>query len=319
MQKIKLVKSKSISYLKLPFDFFENHFRKMNPDTIKFYLYILYLCTLGDVELDDFEIAKRLDLSGEDIKKAYIELREAGLLKINEETGEHELINPDEYYKNLQKISNSELKKETKDIIRTLEFDDNFKNIFDFFESLFGKSLNHNEMLEIYDLLNNQKVPFEVLACAASYSVSKGKKSINYIAKIAINWKELGLTSYESCEKYISNENIETDTQLSKDNLYFQIKKLFNVQRELYEVEKDYIDNWYYTLGKDINDIKKALELTIINTGKLSFPYINKILINGFSKNEIPAKKEKKGLNNFTERDYDYDNIVNALRKKQNG
>jgi len=319
MQKIKLVKSKSISYLKLPFDFFEAHFQKMNATTIKFYLYILYLCTLGDVELDDGEIAKRLGLAKNDIEKAYSDLINTGLLQINKETGEQELVNPDEYYKNLQKLNNSELKKETKDIIKILEFDDNFKNIFDFFESLFGKALNHNEMLEIYDLLNNQKVPFEVLACAASYSVSKGKKSINYIAKIAMNWKELGLTSYESCEKYISDEKLENDTQLSKDNLYFQVKKLFNLQRELYGVEKDYIDNWYYNLNKDIDDIRKAFDITVINTGKLSFPYINKILVNGFSKIESPSLKKKNGLSNFTERDYDYDNIVNALRKKQNG
>ena len=57
-KKLKLAKSKTISYLKLPFDFFENHFQSFSPKTVKVYLYILYLCTLGDIEFDDETICE---------------------------------------------------------------------------------------------------------------------------------------------------------------------------------------------------------------------------------------------------------------------
>lgn len=318
-KKIKLAKSKSVSYLKLPFDFFEMHFRKMKSETVKLYIYILYLCTLGNVELNDKELSERLGISIKSISQGYNELREYGLIVYNSETGEEELINPEDFYKNLHKQNNSEIKKEAKDKIKALDFDEGYRNIFDFFESIFCKPLNQNEMLEIYDLLNNQKVPFEVLACAASYSEAKGKKNVSYIAKVALNWKELGLTNYESCEKYISSEIIPESEELGRENLYFTIKKLFGLSRELYDAEKKYVDDWYYNLKKSFEEIKKAFDITVINTGKISFPYINKILINGDKTPEKITPVDKKSLNNFTERGYDYDSIMNALRKKQNG
>ena len=315
-KKIRLIKNKTESNLKLPFDFFENHFQKMNSKTIKLYLYILYICTLGDAEIDNSEIAKRLELKEKDIEAGYNELRKTGLITVNPETLEDELINPDTFYKNLQKKSNAELKKETADVF---EFNDNFKNIFEYFERLFDKPLNQNDMLEIYDLLENQKIPFEVLVCAASYANGKNKKSINYVAKVAMNWNELGLTSYESCEKYISEEIFDMTVELSKDNLYFQIKKMFNLQRDLFDVEKEYVDNWYYNLKKNLDDIKKALDISVLNTGKVSFPYINKVLTSPSGVKESQKTTDKKGINNFSGREYNYDNILDALRKKQNG
>lgn len=314
MQKrIKLVKNKSISHLKLPFDFFENHYQKMNAKTIKMYLYILYLCTLGDVEIENEDIAKKLNLTNNDIEKAYNELKETGLLIINEETGEEELVNPEEFYKNLEKANKSELKKETKEIIKTPEFNSTFKKQLRFIEDIFKKDLNQNEMLEIYDLINNQKVPIEVLACAIEYSLSKNIKTMNYIAKIAVNWQELGLTNYESCEKYISDEKI------NEEKIYTNLRRIFNLQREFFEAEKKYIDDWYFKYGKTIDDIKKALDTTVINTGKLSFPYMNSILIGNKENYNKNSEKKKNALSNFEERNYDYDDILTALRKKQNG
>ena len=314
MQKrIKLAKNKSISHLKLPFDFFENHYRKMNAKTIKLYLYILYLCTLGDVEIDNEDIAKKLNITINDIDKAYNELKETGLLTVNEETGEEELVNPEEFYKNLEKVNKSELKKETKEIIKTPEFNDNFKKQIQFIEEIYKKELNQNEMLEIYDLINNQKVSIEVLACAIEYSLSKNIKTINYISKIALNWKELGLTNYESCERYISDE------KNNEEKVYVYLKKLFNLQRDFFDAERKYINDWYFKQNKTLDDIKKAFDTTVINTGKLSFPYMNSILLSNKANYNKASDKKKNSLINFNERDYDYDDIIAALRKKQNG
>ena len=167
-------------------------------------------------------------------------------------------------------------------------------------------------MLDIYEILNSHKVPYDVLICAIEYSISKNIKNFNYISKIAINWKELGLTSYESCEKYISNENIKDE------NLYRNLKLMFKLSRDFFDVEIKYIDDWYYNKNKTLDEIKKAFESTILNTGKLSFPYMNSILTNENTEVKINKTKKKNELNNFTEREYDSSDVLSALRKKQN-
>ncbi len=311
--KIKLGKSKSISFLKLPFDFFENHYQKMAPNTVKIYLYLLYLCTLGEVEINENEIAKRLTLTKKDIAECYSELKENGLLEVNGVTGENELINLEEFYKNVTKTSNEETKKEIQDKAKSIKFDSQFKKKISFIEDVYGKELSQSDILEIYELLSNYKVPYDVLICAIEYSISKNIKSFNYISKIAINWKELGLTNYESCERYISGEGIESE------RIYENIKKLFNIKRDLYDIEKKYIDEWCHKQGKSLDDIKKAFEITILSIGKMSFPYINSVLENTEKHHLLKTSTKNNKLGNFSEREYDKNDVLAALRKKQNG
>lgn len=311
--KIKLGKSKSISFMKLPFDFFENHFQKLSPTTTKIYLYLLYLCTLGEVEINENEIAKKLMLTKKDVTECYKELGEIGLLVKNSETNENELVNLEEFYKHYSKSAASDVKKDVKEKVKSVKSDEQFKKKIEFIEDVYGKELTPNDMIEINSLLTEHNVPYDVLVCAIEYSLSKKIKSFNYISKIAVNWKELGLTSYESCEKYISSEN------LTDEKLYHNIKMIFNLKRDLFDVEIKYIDDWYYNKNKTLDDIKKAFEATVLNTGKLSFPYMNTILTNEKPVQNIKNSKKKNELNNFTEREYDSTDILAALRKKQNG
>ncbi len=311
--KIKLGKSKSISFLKLPFDFFENHFQKLSPNTMKIYLYLLYLCTLGEIEINENEIAKKLSLTKKDISECYSELKENGLLEVNETTGDNELVSLEEFYKNFIKTSNEETKKEIQDKAKSIKFDSQFKKKVTFIEDVYGKELSQSDILEIYELLSNYKVPYDVLICAIEYSISKNIKSFNYISKIAINWKELGLTSYESCERYISGKGID------EERIYTNIKKMFSLKRDLYDIEKKYVDEWFFKHEKTLEDIKKAFETTILSIGKLSFPYINSVLLNDEQSPSTKVLTKNNKLGNFTERKYDQKDVLTALRKKQNG
>lgn len=311
--KIKLGKSKAISYLKLPFDFFENHFQKLSPNTVKIYLYLLYLCTLGEVEIKENEIAKKLSLVKKDISDCYAELKENGLLSVNEVSGENELISLDEFYKNYTKTSNEEIKKEILDKAKSIKFDSQFKKKITFIEDIYGKELSQSDILEIYELLTNYKIAYDVLICAIEYAISKNIKSFNYISKVAINWKELGLTSYESCERFISGESLDSEP------IYENIKKMFNLKRELYDIEKKYVDEWIYKHQKTLEEIREALNVTILNIGKISFPYLNSVLLNEGQAASAIQKSQNSKLSNFKERDYDQENLLAVLRKKQNG
>ncbi len=308
-KKLKLAKSKTISYLKLPFDFFENHFQSFSPKTVKVYLYILYLCTLGDIEFDDETICERLSLSLNDLKKAYDDLRKYGMLVTNSETGEDEIVNPDDFYKEFHREVKSEIKKDTLDMVKNSAEDREFQKRIAFIENRFGKELTQNDYLEIYDLTENQKIPYDVLLAAIDYSVSKNKRSFSYISKIALNWKELGLTTYESCEQFIN---------CGDDAFLKNVKKILKIDRNLFDVELKYIMEWREKMSKSLSDIEKAAEVSVINTGKISFPYINAVLCDkgGSSKSSSSASKKDR-YHDFPQREYDYDEMLSELRKKQ--
>ena len=92
-------------------------------------------------------------------------------------------------------------------------------------------------------------------------------------------------------------------------------KKLFNIIGESDDKLKTLAEVFY---KEPDSQIKKACETTILNTGKISFHYMNSVLIN--DKNIVPKTSEKKKTNStFTEREYNSSDILSALRKKQNG
>ena len=307
-KKLKLAKSKTISYLKLPFDFLENHFREFSPYTVKVYLYILYLCTLGDIEFDDKIIASRLNISVNDLKHSYRELREAGMLIKDPETNEEELVNPEDFYKEYYKEVKHVIKKDSDERLRNAAGDKDYQKQMEFIEDRFGKELSKNDYLEIFDMLENLKIPYEVLIAAIDYSVSKNIRSFSYIAKIALNWKELGLTNYESCEEYLSGST----------DILTKVKKMMKIDRELLDVEIKYISDWYYKMGKTEEEIEAAIKTAVLNTGKISFPYINAILEDKKKKQpELKTGVKKPSIHNFPEREYDFDEIISGLRKKQ--
>lgn len=306
-KKLKLAKSKTISYLKLPFDFFENHFQSFSPKTDKVYLYILYLCTLGDIEFDDETIAERLNITLNDLNKAYDTLRKHGMLITNPETGEDEIVNPDDFYKGYHKEIKVEIKKDSMEHLKSLSEDRDFKKKIAFIENRYGKELTQNDYLEIYDLTEKQKIPYDVLLAAIDYSVSKNKRNFSYIAKIALNWKELGLTTYESCEQFIHG---------GEDKFLKNIKKILKIDRNLFDVELKYIHEWHEVMKKTVEDIEKAAEISVLNTGKISFPYINAVLQGGAVKETVP-KGKKSQYKDYPQREYDYDEMLSELRKKR--
>lgn len=307
-KKLRLAKSKTISYLKLPFDFFENHFQSFSPKTVKVYMYILYLCTLGDIEFDDMTICERLNLSLNDLNRAYNDLRKVGMLVTNPETGEEEIVNPEDFYKGFYKEAKYEIKKDSMEKIKASSEDREFKKKIDFIENRFGKELTQNDYLEIYDLTEKQNIPYDVLLAAIDYSVSKNKRNFSYISKIALNWNELGLTTYESCEMFING---------GEDKFLKNIKKILKIDRNLFDIELKYVKEWYSVMGKTIEDIEKAAEISVINTGKISFPYINAVLSDkGSNSKKKPVKKSQ--IHDFPEREYDYEKMLSDLRKKQN-
>ena len=95
-------------------------------------MYILYLCTLGDIEFDDLTICDRLNITLNDLNRAYNDLRRVGMLVTNPESGEEEIVNPEDFYKGFHKETKYEMKKNSLEKIKASAEDREFKKKIDF-------------------------------------------------------------------------------------------------------------------------------------------------------------------------------------------
>ena len=112
----------------------------------------------------------------------------------------------------------------------------------------------------------------DYILMAVEYCKCIGKTSMRYIERLITGWVDQGIDTHDKAEAHI----LELSHRASNEGL---IKSLFGIQdRELSKKEKDFIQCWFQDYGFDAELIKLAYDRTVDNTGKISFPYLNKIL-----------------------------------------
>lgn len=114
----------------------------------------------------------------------------------------------------------------------------------------------------------------ELIMHLYEYCVSKGKKNPAYIEKVAIAWAEEGIDSIDKAEVSTSKYNTN----------YNAITKAFGLNRQLGDIEKQYIDKWANGFKFEISIIVEACNRTLLRTGKPDFKYADKILENWHNK-----------------------------------
>ncbi|MDK2802246.1 MAG: DnaD domain protein [Oscillospiraceae bacterium] len=152
----------------------------------------------------------------------------------------------------------------------TLSID--IKEIYNHIEQIISRPITYIEKTTITSILNSTHIKPDVLLMVFEYCIKINKMSIRYVKSICNDWDKKNIHTHELAEKYL--KNIEE----SKSN-HFNISKLFGINnRALSEWEKNYIDKWFTEFNFSQDIIKEAYNKTIDNIGKISFPYINKIL-----------------------------------------
>ena len=99
-----------------------------------------------------------------------------------------------------------------------------------------------------------------------------------------------------------------------------KIKNIFQIKdRNFTETELKYISKWINDMSVDIDMIKKAYDVTVTNTQKLSYPYMTTVLqsiVDGtFDKPK--SKQAKGGFLNYTERKDLDENDLNMIKKRR--
>lgn len=110
----------------------------------------------------------------------------------------------------------------------------------------------------------------EVIIMLVNYCSSINKTNMHYIEKVAISWAEEGIDDSHKADKKI--------LILQKNHtLASKCISRMNLNRQLTKKENEIVSSWAEA-DADIELIMNAYDRTVNSTGKVSFPYMNKIM-----------------------------------------
>ncbi|MBR3611211.1 MAG: DnaD domain protein [Oscillospiraceae bacterium] len=185
-----------------------------------------------------------------------------------------------------------ETKLTMKEVQQIKESDSSVAHVFSEAERLLGKTFTTSDSETIVWLISYAGIAPEVLITVIAYCASIGKKNFFYIRKTAIEWLENGIDTIEAAEERMRALNEAKSWE-------GEIKRVLEIYgRSLVTKEKEYAESWrIYGISPEL--IHFAYEKCIEKTAKLSFPYINKLLLSWHQKGiktpaEAAAENRKK-------------------------
>lgn len=203
------------------------------------------------------------------------------------------------------------------EITEFLKNDHELALLYEEASKLLGKALSSNDCQTLFWIYNDLGMSSTVIMLIINYAKSINKCRIRYIEKIAMEWSEKGIVTFDDANKYI--EELER-TQTYEE----RIKRLFGIERSLTTSEKEVIAGWCNDLKPTRESLVKAYEICIERTGKFSAKYINAVLINRrdssqkLQSNHSVSTPRPTKFNNFTQKsDIDYKKFeMDALKKR---
>ena len=287
--------------LKLPIDFVDNYILKTSPEYALVYIYAYRHKDDGDITAKG--ISKAIGIPIEEVEKA-----------IDYWTGKgHNIFNNSKPQSVADKSRYS-----AGEISAFAAKDPDFAALYEIAENELKRPLSPSETQTIIWIYKDLALSAAAIMFLFNFAKLNNKYNMRFIEKTALEWAEQGIVDFEKSEAKV--KELEKAIEYEK-----RIKKLFGIDRKLTAAEKAIISDWLFTIKPTKDQLLKAYDISIEQTGDFSARYINGILINW--KNEKQAgKSAKKGANtpkptkftNFTQRTgVDYKKLeLQALKKR---
>jgi len=200
------------------------------------------------------------------------------------ETGHESETKPEEVKEEAPKLPDRSLVDLTK-----LKGDEDFQELVfcvqTYTEKIFTPT-DTEKLAYLYDVVGMSK---DLLEYIAEVSVQKGKKSINYIERVALSFHEKGITTVEEAK--------EDNVKYFNENK--AVLKAFGIyDRVLAPVELRFVKKWFDEYGFSTEIVVEAISRTVLNTSSQSFSYADGILTRWHNENvrtlsDIKAQDEK--------------------------
>lgn len=194
---------------------------------------------------------------------------------------------------------------EPKEIAGAINSDKAVRYLFDIFEKLKGKPTTHSERNTLMILIEEIKLPCEVAVMLVEYCFSIDKASPAYMKTVALDWVENSIDTIGKAEERIR-------TLRSRLSLEGKLKTLFGMTSNFGKSQKEFISQWA-ELGLSNEMFEEAYDATMKGAGKLSFPYMDKILrkwsADGITSPEMINKTKKPAVKHDSESSFDINEI----------
>ena len=243
--------------LQIPRDHIHKLLCSKNPDAALLYLYIA-----GDGDLAKAEASLQIPATRYACAAAL--LRQLGLW-------------PEE--KAVVELSGERPQYTERDVLNAMDADRDFQSLYGELQRVLGRSLNTEELKIILGFTRYLGLPADVISVLVCYCKERARQkgnlrapSLRAIEKEAYRWAELGIDSMDEAVAYIQNET------LRRGRLAGLLKILQIRGRALTPGEERYAQSWL-DMGFEDKALALAYERTCLNTGGLSWAYMNKILV----------------------------------------
>lgn len=161
-------------------------------------------------------------------------------------------------------------------------------------EERINSTLSFSMQSTLLMLHDDYGLPVEVIALAVEYAAGRKKVSSRYIANIGRLWCENEIDTIEKAMEYIENAN-------SVERSWSEFRDITGaVNPSPTKKQRDFLELWTKKMRFSMEMIGLAYEEMAERTGKFSFSYMNKILVN-WQKNGIftPADLQKAKQDRF--------------------
>ena len=166
-----------------------------------------------------------------------------------------------------------------RDVLDTLDREPSFRSLYGEIQRRLGKPLNTEELKILLSFVRYLGLPEDVICVLVSYCQERARRkgnlrnpSLRTIEKEAYAWAERGIDTIEEAAAFIQAQNLY-HSRLSGLMRTLQIRG-----RALTAAEEKYARAWL-DMGFTDELITMAYERTCLNTGGLSWAYMNKILV----------------------------------------
>lgn len=306
-------------YFKVPNAAVDRCILEASPVYLMVYLFALRQLDAGNTELSNSQIADALRVSEIDVVNAFLFYSSKGLVKIHNFTSVDD-VDFDIEFCFQQPRSGVEFRPSYKssEISRQLSDNPKVSQMYHMVSQILGKTLSTADTELLYSLYDYYALPAEVILVLVEYFVSKGKRSMRAIEKEAAKWSSAGIDTVEKARRQIKKR----EEFLS---YAYRVRKIMGIgERSLSAKELQYINRWQNEYRMEPEMVQAAFELTVNQTGKLSFAYMNKILgswaEDGIRTQADIGKDKKRPVKKQTKQaGYDFDELEKAALRKVMG
>lgn len=164
--------------------------------------------------------------------------------------------------------------------------------MFSDIEKMLGKTLGYDSRSTLLMMHDHYGLPIEVIYMLVDYCKSVGKSGFSYISKVGKTWGEKEIDTIKKADEQIKILN-------SCNKLWKEFAEMAGIQNPRPSSSQSaYLRTWSVELKFNVEMIYLAYEEMLNHSSKISFPYMNKILMNWHSKgiktpDDIEKEKEE--------------------------